>query len=507
MMPREGYKSTIVQGKIIKEILKFPDVKILYGMKDVDKLEEKLDGIRNQLEGPAITQIFGEQKGKPWKAMRFNVAGRTEAMRGAMERTVNGFSLKKFPTGGHYHFIFLDDLVDWDNVHTAEGMDLVMRCWKMVQPLLLSGGMLIVIGTPYAEADLYWMIKQKLGRLFKVLELPPGVSVETKDNGQLEVVGKSIYAHLDVKRLNKKLIGMLYPNFCSQYLLKIVAGIHQPFRRTDFLTVKWDHHRMSNWTGYILTDTATTDRKTNSYGVVCYVLISPSGDPYIADIRLGHFTPTQYVSEFFSVFLRWQNRCNHAGEAMEVNVANNVFRVNLEQEADRIGIRLNLILITRGGRNEASKDERISRLQPDFANGQIFWLDTIPKLYVDVAEQLVLYDPYGYRDPDTGIPLPEGELVTSFTSWPTWPNKDLPDALADLKAIDKFGRPLIKFVHPSVRRRRRAPRRGERVLQHLTRGYDGSHDHSVIPVEDLFREGGAPKEDYFGRKHSEKFGG
>lgn len=507
LMVREGYKSTMAQGFIVRHILGNSDIKILYGMKDQVKLKSKMRGIRAQLERRTVTELFGEQKGKPWTDTAFSVATRTELSEGIMENTVDGFSLKAFPTGGHYHIIILDDMVDWDNIHTAEGMDLVMRCWKMCQPLLLAGGIMMVIGTPYAEGDLYWTIERKLGDLFKVLKIDAGVTVETNDDGVLELHGKPRFAHLTKERLYKKLRGMEYPNFCSQYLLKIVAGIQQPFKRTDFITIPWDPQRMANWTGYLLTDTASTQRKENSYGVVGYVLIAPSGDPYVVDIRLGHFTPSQFVQTFFEVLMRWQNKVNHQGEALEVNQANNVYRVNLEREAERQAIRLNLILISRGGSNDDSKDNRIARLQPRFANGEIFWLTTIPSVFIDVAEQRTLFHPTAYRDPETNIPLPDGELVSCFTSWPTWPNKDLPDMLADIEAIDKFGERLIKFVHPSLKRRRRMPRRGDSVLDRLTRGYRGSEDPGVIPVNEAFGVGQDPSQsDYFSRKHKALYG-
>ncbi len=319
-------------------------------------------------------------------------------------------------------------------------------------------------------------------------------------------MGEPTFAHLTKARLYKKLKGMLYPNFCSQYLLKIVAGIHQPFKRTDFIQIKWEPHRMSNWTGYVLTDSGSTDRKENSYGVVGYVLIAPSGDPYIADIRLGHFTPVQFVSNFFSVLMRWQNKVNHQGELLEVNQANNVYRVNLERESERQSLKLNLILLTRGGRNDASKDSRISRLQPRFANGEIFWLDTIPEIYVDVAEQRRLFHPTAYRDPETKIPLPAGELVDCFSSWPTWPNKDLPDMLADIEAIDKWGERIVRFVHPSMKRRRRTYQRGDSVLDRLTRGYGERDDPSVIPVAEFFGGKTERQDDYFTRKHRSLYG-
>ena len=511
LMPRESYKSTGAQGYIVRNILANQDIKILYGMKDKDKLEDKLGGIRNQLERPEIEELFGVQKplsgsGKPWASTRYTVAGRVERF---MEPTVSGFTLRSTKVGGHYHIIVLDDLVDWDNVNTAEGIALVMRAFKMVQPLLLPGGILWVIGTPYAEGDLYWTIETKLGDLFKTFKVNAGFDVETQPDGRMALIGEPTFPHLTKDRLLKKLRGMQYRDFCSQYLLKIVSGITQPFHRTDFVSVKWDEDRFRDFTGYLLTDSATTDNQDNSFSVLGYVLFSPANMPYIADIRMGHMTPNQFVEEFFKVYLKWHDKCYHYGEVLERNAANNVYRVNLDRRAEQLGLRLNIMEITRGGRNDKSKDEWIERLQPLFANGEVFFLNTIPRTFIDVTEERVLFDPVGYRDPDGGRLLPDGELVTQFIRWPTYPFKDGPDMLADVEEIDKDGVRLLKYIHPRSRRRYRTPRRGECVLDRLTRAYKDPDDPGIVPIDHAVATGFNAAEtdnDYFSKRYTRLFG-
>lgn len=457
--PRGTLKTTLLSGFCIRKIARDRNIRIAYGMKSTLIAAEKYGAIRDQLENnQRLIEAYGEflPRGCYNSNAGCTVAGRT--VRGMAEPTITLFGVNKPLTGGHYDIIICDDLVDWDNI-TADGIERVMTCFRMCRPLLVNGGIMIVVGTRYDDADLYGTIMSDYKHRFSILVLDAGVEPVRQPNGTLKIEGQSKFGGLTNERLQEELDIMEYRDFCSQYLNRIVVGTSQPFRREHFDVVRWEEW-MGDLSVYIVTDTSASEEEKNAdncYGVVGAVGIDDRDHFYLLDLRMGFFTPPDWEREFWSVHQTWAPRAWLRGVPFERNAMNIVYRANLESEARKRGIVLNFIPIKRGT-GEPSKVRRIRSLQQPFENGRFHVLNTVKGTFVHISQIKTLFDPEGFEDPDTGHLLPAGEIVNQFIRFPRYPKRDGPDAIADILAVDEKGNRLCYYVPPRHSRRQRSRR-------------------------------------------------
>lgn len=439
--PRGSYKSTIIQGFITRQILKNPNVRILYGMKTDEKVAEKSLAIRNSLEMPLVRDLFGEQRGELWDNQKFIVAGRTK--KNLQEATVSTFSLKALPTGGHYEFIIVDDLIDHENCKTPESLENAKRVAELIQPLLIAGGTLIYIGTRYDEGDIYAELESN--PLFR----PPygetviygaGVRVRQKDGGGLfleldESTGGLTFPHLTLELLTERLHGMSrkgdFFTFSCQYLNYVPTGTTAFFKREQFQPLRWGED-MRGLSGYLLTDTATSEKEEGCYSVIAYVLLDVHDNLYLVDLRVGHWRPQQFIEVFFEVLDLWatgDKAANHCGECWEEISLAEVFEAAIKNDARARRIRLHPIKMPRKKTND--KFARIGRLETPLAKGQFYVVNTVPRTFEDLDGERILWDPEGHTDARSNTKLPGGELVDEFVRFPStkW-KRDIPDTLA-----------------------------------------------------------------------------
>ena len=209
--PRESRKSTILQCFVIRQILRNPNVRICYIGRTDDVTKGKAIAIRAQLEridrDDGLAKLFGKQIGEKWEETEFTVAGRTHV--GLQNATFTAFSMDSFPTGGRFDFVILDDFIDHTNVNTPEQNRKSKEKWGLLQPFMANGGRIVVVGTTWADDDLYAHMESS--PLFQ----PPhggcvvcgaGVRVVTSDTGKL-----------DLEVLDT---GITFPHLTRDYLLK-----------------------------------------------------------------------------------------------------------------------------------------------------------------------------------------------------------------------------------------------------------------------------------------------
>lgn len=445
--PRNSYKSTMAQGFCVRQILLNPDVRILYGMKTDAKAAEKGEAIRDALELPGVTQLFGpqEQEGK-WEKTNFTVRGRRQA--NLQEPTFSMFSLESLPTGGHYDYIVVDDLIDQENCKTDEAIENSKKIARLLQPLMSVAGQLIFIGTIYADQDMYYWLEQNplfyppwgetliLDAGVKIINDPQkGLDLEVEDTGLT-------FPHLNLEYLRKKFFGMIgsdgksYFEFSCQYLNRVPVGTSSPFLRSHFQPLRWATD-MKMLSGFLLTDTATSLEDEGCYSVQIYAGLDDRDNAYILDCRVGHWRPPQFVENFFELLEKWQDKVNHVGEVWEEIALVEVFDYAIRADSRARKTKLNSIKIPRSGKSVDSKRRRILKLEHIFKNRQVYVVDTMPRTFIDVDGEKILWDPQGWRDPRTNSVLPGGELVEEFVRYGPHPKQDIADALAMLYEADK----------------------------------------------------------------------
>ena len=442
--PRESRKSTILQCFVIRQILRNPNVRICYIGRTDDVTKGKAIAIRAQLEridrDDGLAKLFGKQIGEKWEETEFTVAGRTHV--GLQNATFTAFSMDSFPTGGRFDFVILDDFIDHTNVNTPEQNRKSKEKWGLLQPFMANGGRIVVVGTTWADDDLYAHMESS--PLFQ----PPhggcvvcgaGVRVVTSDTGKLdlEVLDTGItFPHLTRDYLLKKLHGMALEgkvdHFCRQYLNEATSRSTTAFHRSYFQWIGWGDD-MRGLSGYLLTDTATSLEEEGCYSVIAYAGLDASDNIYLLDLRVGHWEPDEFKDQFFSVLEEWQGRVNHCGETWEKIQLTTAYRSAIEGDSRARKTRLRTIEMPRPPKSQ--KWGRIMRLQPPMRNKRFYVVNTIPRTFVDVDGVKCLFDPNGHHDAQLKRWLPSGELVDEFVKANA--KRDIPDALAMLLEYEK----------------------------------------------------------------------
>ena len=157
LMPRGHLKTSLVTvAWSIQQALINPNIRILIANSVWDNARMILGQISDYLTHKSLLPtIFGEfQSPKTrWTRDEIEIAQRTTVT--SREPTFDTAGIETAKTGRHYDLIIHDDLVERNNVGTAEQKQKVITFYRDSLDLLDPGGRLVVIGTRWALGDLY----------------------------------------------------------------------------------------------------------------------------------------------------------------------------------------------------------------------------------------------------------------------------------------------------------------------------------------------------------------
>jgi len=441
--PRGSFKSTILVGYAIRRITENRNTRVLYCMKTANQARSKVGQISDLLTNQNLNyyRSFGDVKGKPWKRTEPTIAGRTLDL---AQASVTCAGVDVALVGGHYDIIILDDLVDWDTL-TDDKIQKTLQFYRMVQPLLDPGGEVLVTGTRYAHNELYGWLEVNQNEMFRIKKWDCGMRPVAQEwGGSYVLEGTPVFKHLTAKVLWEKFANNGYDvkDFCSQYCNIIVSGNQDFFFRSEFKPHQWEPSWMQHLSGFLLTDTATSVKDTANLSVAILVGLDGQDNVYVLDMLCGRMDPTDYVSQTVDMVERWMAQVDIRGITMEKTSANVLFANNFQEMFRRRKIRMpHMHKLSRSGSDEA-KDQRIQRIQQRFRDGRIYFVDTLPRYYLDKGREKLLWDPEAYRDSENkdGPPLPGGELVDQFVYFRQGWGDDIADCLADVDVMDLQGR-------------------------------------------------------------------
>lgn len=435
--PRSSYKSTIATAWIIQQIVRNPDVRILYAMDTFTQSKKKLSQIKQHLESnELLIALYGDMKGSDWSKVQFTVSNRTDPS--VADPTFTAGAVGTNLTGSHFDIVILDDIVTPDNVKTEAGIQTVREYFEMVDPFIDPGGREIVIGTRYADGDLYGHIEREMKDEFEILKLECGMEVVKDENGREGLAGEPLFPALTKDFLLSKLRRMGSKAFTSQYLNRCLSSDEQLFFREQFSYTGWEDW-MGSMRGFICTDTAVTTHSKGCLSVVAVVGLDAANVAYLFDLKVGRWAPFTFVEELLETFQQWSGKIQINKVLMEDTTLNQTFRAMILDGQQERGLRMNICAVPRG-QSDGSKDQRIESLQGRFEQRRFVVVDEgVPRFFQNGAERAILWDAQGFRD-ETGVAMPCGELVDEFIRFPVGVRKDIPDALADIDATDKNGR-------------------------------------------------------------------
>lgn len=167
-VPRGCFKSSIgVVSYSIWSLLRQPNLRILIDSEIYENSKNFVREIRQKLELPHITRLFGSFRTKNWGEGEITIAQRNKVLK---ESSITASGVGANKVGQHYDIIIMDDLNTDRNSATPEGRQKVIRHYQMNTSILEPTGTMVVIGTRYAADDVIgWILENEV----KGLVSPP----------------------------------------------------------------------------------------------------------------------------------------------------------------------------------------------------------------------------------------------------------------------------------------------------------------------------------------------
>lgn len=157
--PRGALKSTLCDISYpIWMLLNQPNLRILIDSEVYSNSKTFLREIKAQLESERLVSLFGKFRSDDnWTEGSITIAQRTIARK---EPSIQVSGIGAVKVGQHYDVIIMDDMNSNNNSKTKEGREKVIDHYKLNMSILEPEGILVVVGTRYAENDLIGHILQ-----------------------------------------------------------------------------------------------------------------------------------------------------------------------------------------------------------------------------------------------------------------------------------------------------------------------------------------------------------
>lgn len=449
-MPRGTYKSTFLCCHAAREIVRNPDIRILYASETYANSKDYIAWVRRQFESNVdLKTMFGDYVGKTdWRQEKFTVSKRTDISKKESTLTAAGIDVTK--TGMHYDLIIVDDPVSEDNTMTSHQMEKTLSWYRLLLSILEPDGTMIICGTRYDDEDLYGHIirtNPELEKFYADLRedqkrpdlMPSEIMVEKScfaDDVQMLNEGSNLdkircyFEHLDGPFLRKQLLIQGSYIWSCQYQNEPVSSENALFHKGQFRLIPASEvPKLLNI--YMLTDSSTTVNGCHS----CVFIIGKDSinNVYVLDGWSDQCKPDEYVNKFFLYWVKWNPRT--AG--LEKIPINDNYWTMIEREARerQIHVRCEWIM----GRTREAKDDRIISQQGRFEGGTVFFSDELEDYLIHLEGT-----------------VPFGEIVRQYTRFrpKSGGTKDIPDCLSDM---DKRDRRTGSELFPYPRRRGPAP--------------------------------------------------
>lgn len=304
---RGHYKTTAVIVRIVKIILKFPDIRILIMQGSTLITKNLLHEIKSHFNGQntnsRLRELFPEFCGdKLGTAMQFTSPARKN--KGLAQATVTVASPRSIKTGQHYDIGFFDDLVNDQNYRSELLLSKVEQNFNMCLPLIDPPHYAVVTGTIYDFSDLH----------YKTLRNEDGkwrISVKTCWAGDIER-STPRFPQQEAKNKPGKVIGFTRDGlismqendpvmFAGQYLNRPMQkggkNITRELLESGLITPEGAPPLSA---AHLFVDLATTENLTSDDSVIIAGKHDLQMIPYVIDGRGGKWQPAalaQHVLE------------------------------------------------------------------------------------------------------------------------------------------------------------------------------------------------------------------
>jgi len=417
LMPRGTYKSSIItDGYISWRILKDPNIRILVFSETYSKAVEYVLHLRDHLEAPKFTSIFGHIKDETyWRSDGLRVSTRTRLDK---EPTVMPGGIDKPATGKHFNLIVCEDILGETNTYTADQLEKTKRRFEELISLLVNepDAMILIVGTMWDESDLYADIITKKER-FTDWEKLLQQKVHIGD-----------YWNIYIRRAQEPDGTLNFPNILTKDKLETIKNeqttrkfklqyFNDPtLRMNSTFETEWIEAAIEKWRKF----SASLNGKKPVFDSI-WVLVDPalSKSPeadYTGIVVVGLKGEVWYLLEAYqerldaqesiSAILDMVTRYNAKKVAIECVAFQKVLASWLKDEKRKRGMYFNLIEFNPG--TVKSKESRIESLVPRFRKGNIAFSSD----FSDLIFQIKRFPNFGAREHDDLIDtLSIGEQV------------------------------------------------------------------------------------------------
>ena len=174
LVPRGCFKTSIGTVSMCLHVLeRNPNARILIDTHTHDFAMQILREIKYHLENnAAFIRLFGDWKegSTLWARENITIGPRTEALK---EPSIDTAGVDKSKNGGHYDLIIADDLHEERNTANEDQRKKVRDHIQNLYPILEPGGVLLITGTRWHNADAYGWLLSKNREAEKKGQEPP----------------------------------------------------------------------------------------------------------------------------------------------------------------------------------------------------------------------------------------------------------------------------------------------------------------------------------------------
>lgn len=297
MAPRGSGKSTIGTGvRVLFELLKNPDIRILIVSNTQGQAEVFLREIKNHIEGNQnFIECYGNLVGSKWDNKEIDIATRKSFLK---ESNVTALGVGGAVVGRHYDLIMADDLVDEENSRTELQRER-LRIWfyKVLMPTLVNAGRIFMAGTRYYPSDLYgYLIKNDDDFKNNYIVFPAILNFGTEFE-------RSLWEdELPLDMLYKKKKSMGTAIFDSQYMNDVNAMEGKIFKFEDFKFYEVLPPGLRVFQGV---DLAISQKETADYFVIVTIGKDQYNNIYLIDVYKAKLTFLQQTEKIKQKFLQY----------------------------------------------------------------------------------------------------------------------------------------------------------------------------------------------------------
>jgi len=391
LVPRGHLKSTLVTvGYSLLRIAQDPSVRILIANATYDMATSFLGQIKKHLkDNDVFKDYYGEHANAPdkWSENMISIGKRRTF--GRKEATITTYGIGGNLVSQHYDVIIMDDVVNRDFVNTAEQIQKTILFYKDALDLLEPNGVLIVIGTRWADSDLYGWIMDKTNpeQAYKSFD----VMVRQAYSGNLDT-GENLtllYPEKFTQEILQNLKREKGPyEFSSQYMNDPVPQESAKFKLDWIKHILEDELRVREINYFTMVDPAIGQLKSSDKTAIVTVGVDQWNNWFIVNIIWGNFLPNELIKMVFANWEQYQPR--------KIGVELTAYQKSLQyafvDEMRRRNIYLPIVEL----KADRSKEERIEGLIPRYANGGIYHLQQCP-FREQLEDELIRY-PRGKHD-------------------------------------------------------------------------------------------------------------